>query len=191
MVLTPRHLKSSDWVASKTLVTFDICAMKTTTMIMWRWDLWSARENSICWDGANEVSFYFLSLHTNTHTTAQTHIHTYIHPHTNTHIHNISKCTHVPKRYYAMYTSGWTDSQCAVGTFYRWRNISLFFIFFDMINFPSLESLVSVFGLQNRIDLCFQQIIASLQVTYLHLKPVKIVFIKLPGIEYWSFILLS
>ena len=53
-----------------------------------------------------------------------------------------------------------------------------------MINFPSLESLVSVFGLQNRLDLCFQLIIASLQVTYLHLKPVKIVFIKLPGIEY-------
>ena len=58
----------------------DICAMKTTTMIMWRWDLWSARENSICWDGANEVSFYFLSLHT--HTTAHTHIHTYIYIHT-------------------------------------------------------------------------------------------------------------
>ena len=82
VALTPQHLKSSGWAASKTLVTFDICAMKTTTMIMWRWDLWSARENSICWDGANEVSFYFLSLHTHTHTTAQTHIH------------NKRKCTH-------------------------------------------------------------------------------------------------
>ena len=88
VALTPQHLKSSGWTASKTLVTFDICAMKTTTMIMWRWDLWSARENSICWDGANEVSFYFLSLHTHTHT--HTHnsagTHTYIrYTYTNTH----------------------------------------------------------------------------------------------------------
>ena len=106
-------LKSSDWAASKTLVTFDICAMKTTTMIMWRWDLWSARENSICWDGANEVSFYFLSLHTNTHThtTAQTHIHTYTYIHPSTHKH-----THTQHK--QMYTC----SKKILCDVYKWMN---------------------------------------------------------------------